>query len=613
MKRLSGFSLMEMMTVLLIVSIVAAATAPMINKKMMASRNIEAGAGGGGDCHWELLNNGSIAFNTDNDTKSVVIGTNQVQGENPKLQITTDEEGNAPHIIFQRQKGNADLALRYRPMTLGLTTGSVSNNSVAIGIATSTNKECSVAIGTRSKEDSQGKTLATEAGYNSLAIGLGAQASSNDSIAIGKNIQFKDAHNQISRLAIGQNIKHIRDDVQSRGSIILSTLEDERNIQPWEKAIVLTTGFDNTDNRGYAYYRDNAGAQTQSALKIGVSYSGTSSSAEGNNNMLVGNRSVTIGYDAWGSGSNSVAIGPYTTAYREYSTAMGHAARATGDQSLAIGHGAVAEGSHSVAIGCGYKGKWANNKTVFANRTIAKGSNSVAIGRGAIADQDNQIVLGVKSRPDQVNIPKTTVYIPGDLVVDGNVHLGRDPSSCVYSRVRAKKQKDDDAEAHYSLLAHYWDDGYTIRSTYHKYTEDEVKAFYPSDRRLKNVGKAFTGGLAELKKLDLFHFTYKKDKSNTPHVGVMAQDLQKVFPDAVTKGDDGFLRIRMEDMFYALINAVKELANMFEELKQQEILTLQNDVKVLKKENKQLQKTISDLEKQNNEILKRLAKLEKQK
>ncbi|MBQ7317385.1 MAG: tail fiber domain-containing protein, partial [Phascolarctobacterium sp.] len=51
-----------------------------------------------------------------------------------------------------------------------------------------------------------------------------------------------------------------------------------------------------------------------------------------------------------------------------------------------------------------------------------------------------------------------------------------------------------------------------------------------SDRRLKNVGENFKGGLAELKKLDLFHYTYKSDKEKTPHVGVMSQDLQKVFP-----------------------------------------------------------------------------------
>ena len=35
MKRLSGFSLMEMMVVLLIVAVVAAASAPMVNKKML--------------------------------------------------------------------------------------------------------------------------------------------------------------------------------------------------------------------------------------------------------------------------------------------------------------------------------------------------------------------------------------------------------------------------------------------------------------------------------------------------------------------------------------------------------------------------------------------------
>ena len=60
-------------------------------------------------------------------------------------------------------------------------------------------------------------------------------------------------------------------------------------------------------------------------------------------------------------------------------------------------------------------------------------------------------------------------------------------------------------------------------------------------------------------RLKVFNFTYKKDTTKTPHVGVIAQDLQKVFPNAVQKGTDGFLTIRMEDMFYGVINAIKEL------------------------------------------------------
>lgn len=39
----------------------------------------------------------------------------------------------------------------------------------------------------------------------------------------------------------------------------------------------------------------------------------------------------------------------------------------------------------------------------------------------------------------------------------------------------------------------------------------------------------------------------------------MAQDLQKVFPQAVTKNSEGWLQIRWDDMFYAAINAIKEL------------------------------------------------------
>ena len=80
-----------------------------------------------------------------------------------------------------------------------------------------------------------------------------------------------------------------------------------------------------------------------------------------------------------------------------------------------------------------------------------------------------------------------------------------------------------------------------------------------SDRRLKYVGKENSSGLDKIRQLKVFNYTYKKDDNKEPHVGVIAQDLQKVFPDAVKKGKDGFLTIRMEDMFYAVINAVKEL------------------------------------------------------
>ena len=81
-----------------------------------------------------------------------------------------------------------------------------------------------------------------------------------------------------------------------------------------------------------------------------------------------------------------------------------------------------------------------------------------------------------------------------------------------------------------------------------------------SDIRLKNIQGDYTSGLEQIKKIKPVKFTFKDDKKKTPRVGVIAQDLQKIFPKAVMKGDDGFLKIRQEDMFYAMINAIKDLA-----------------------------------------------------
>ena len=254
----------------------------------------------------------------------------------------------------------------------------------------------------------------------------------------------------------------------------------------------------------------------------------------------------------------------------------------------------------------------------------AKKNKAVAIGHNAKATQENQIVLGTAD---------STVYIPGRLVVGKDVLLNAQEGTVVLRTFESRGDPDEEKEYfdhskvnNKSGLSFFKSHDYNgnddnlgiyqdlknrkTSGDYGWFTNGQVSFFdyyintttnINSDRRLKNVGKAFTGGLAELKKLDLFHFRYKKDRSNTPHVGVMAQDLQKVFPDAVVKGEDGFLRIHLEDMFYALVNAVKELDKKFDILAQKQ------------KKIDELESKISDLEKQNNEILKRLAKLEKQK
>ncbi len=115
-----------------------------------------------------------------------------------------------------------------------------------------------------------------------------------------------------------------------------------------------------------------------------------------------------------------------------------------------------------------------------------------------------------------------------------------------------------------------------------------------SDIRLKNVGKEFTGGLDEINQLKFYNYTYKRDADKTPRVGVMAQDLQKVFPNAVNENSEGYLYIRKDDMFYASLNAIKELfAKMTDN--SAKIKELEERNAVLEKQVKELQDLYIDL------------------
>ena len=109
-----------------------------------------------------------------------------------------------------------------------------------------------------------------------------------------------------------------------------------------------------------------------------------------------------------------------------------------------------------------------------------------------------------------------------------------------------------------------------------------------SDARLKNIAGDNTAGLAEINKIEVKNYTYKKDEKKTPHVGVIAQQLQKIFPNAVTKGDDGYLRIRTEDIFYAMVNSIKELCAKLQDLTAK-VVGLDKRITELEAQNKMLQ------------------------
>jgi hypothetical protein len=93
-----------------------------------------------------------------------------------------------------------------------------------------------------------------------------------------------------------------------------------------------------------------------------------------------------------------------------------------------------------------------------------------------------------------------------------------------------------------------------------------------SDLRLKNLLGDYNKGLDEIAMLQTVRYKYKADNprqldSDEEQVGFIAQEIQKIFPEAVTEGSDGYLNFNMHAINVALVNAIKELKTENDRLK----------------------------------------------
>lgn len=88
-----------------------------------------------------------------------------------------------------------------------------------------------------------------------------------------------------------------------------------------------------------------------------------------------------------------------------------------------------------------------------------------------------------------------------------------------------------------------------------------------SDERLKNIQGVYTKGLSEILKLQPIVYYYKNvgerkfenDVTKTLYAGFSAQEVQKIFPEAVGVDADGYLNFNIHAILIAYTNAVKEL------------------------------------------------------
>ena len=106
-----------------------------------------------------------------------------------------------------------------------------------------------------------------------------------------------------------------------------------------------------------------------------------------------------------------------------------------------------------------------------------------------------------------------------------------------------------------------------------------------SDKRWKSNIKTIENGLSKVTKLRGVTFDWNRDKypdkefSDKKQIGVIAQEIEEIFPELVTIGENGYKGVNYSKMTAVLIEAVKELDE-----KVNEIELLRSEVEEIKKQ-----------------------------
>jgi len=86
-----------------------------------------------------------------------------------------------------------------------------------------------------------------------------------------------------------------------------------------------------------------------------------------------------------------------------------------------------------------------------------------------------------------------------------------------------------------------------------------------SDSRLKNITGTYTNALNDIAQIQPVKFTWKSDEDSKPQVGVIAQSIQNVVPEAVDSttiemdGIEEYLTVRYTELIPLMIASIQEL------------------------------------------------------
>ena len=247
------------------------------------------------------------------------------------------------------------------------------------------------------KDNASSATDPTAAGTNAVAIGSGAVAATNQSIALGLNAtvgtSIRGTALGFSASATGNQATAISDSVASGGNsfaAVADAVASATDSIAIGRAATASSAYATAIGKNSSDQGSVATSGT-AAMALGDSY------ASGANSFAAAMTNNTSTYGA--TGANSIAIGRRAKAAAQ-SAAMGYSATADGAYALALGVYAKASASSSIAISGETSGYYTealqNNSVAIGTRAKAAIRGKFVFANGAFGD-NGDAQLGIFS------------------------------------------------------------------------------------------------------------------------------------------------------------------------------------------------------------------------
>ena len=461
--------------------------------------------------------------------------------------------------------GNTAVDLSYQS-SASTTTGATGQSSFAVGLDSTASGAHSIS----------GGYVSVASGYTSVALGNGAQATGNASLAIGTTTQSIGENSfagGLSTQSTGYSSAALGRETVSSGNHSLSIGQGtnshafnsvalgqynsvSNNADPdtyltTNTALVIGNGAD-TNNRSNAFKVLFDGTTTVAGSVTASSFVGDGSQLTNlpllfsyNSNQAGG---IEVANYTTASGSNAFAVGNDNLASGTYSTAMGRGTTASGSKSTAMGQNTIASGDTSTAMGYLTTAS-GRRSTAMGEETIASGIYSTAMGTYTTAEDFLTVALGVHNKSGETPNPNEFSFQNTAFVI-GNGGFANDGSYI------------GTPESYSNAFEVLFDGTTTIAGDLN----------VNSDARLKANIISLGATLSKLLQIDGKSYTMKKDESEKQKIGLLAQDIEKVFPELVSESN-GIKSVNYQGLVPVLINALKEQDVLIKE--QQSILSEQ--------------------------------------